>query len=74
MQVFFPFGKFFLFFKIKIGIVRQTWRLIGWSLILMNDSRKPIVDDINYLYLIHIPLVILRSTGAKHTLRSYSLL
>ena len=29
MQVFFPFGKFFLFFKIKIGIVRQTWRPIG---------------------------------------------
>ena len=37
MQVFFPFGKFF--FKIKIGIVRQTWRPIGWPLILMNDNQ-----------------------------------
>jgi hypothetical protein len=39
--------------------------------IVYNHS---IVEDMNYLYLTHISLVILRSTGAKHTLRSYSLL
>ena len=48
--------------------------LIGWFLIFMNDNRKTTVELMNYLYLTHISLVILRSTGAKHTLRSYSLL